>query len=1152
MQKQNMILLVDAETKNRAALSGLLQDTYHILQAKNGKQALLLLKQYHSNLAVMLLNVALPDQDGYQFLGELRENGLMDTVPVVAIVPQNAVESAARAIDLGAADSIAVPFSPPAVLRRLENIISLSEHKRALNSMVTERAEKLQESNELLIDALCSAIESRSPESKQHIRRVHAFTKALLQEIARSCPEYGLDAHMIKVMTSAAALHDIGKIAVPDHILQQDGPLTDADQQILKTHTIKGCEILQSLHFLHDQEYLRYAYNICRYHHERWDGNGYPDGLRGDDIPICAQAAGLADEYDTLTSGRSRLGKFRHEQAAVMILNGSRGAFSPKLLECMKNVLPQFAALLQDYAGSSPASPVNPPLPSSESAALSAFQREHLKFIAMARHTEATVFELNLSDNGFHLLYSSSPGSHDLLRENNFHDLLDKHMNRLVHPDDVPLVHRIWQEDVTRFLAEGGFRNSWFYRVHDLANPSALRCRMTMLRINTENPDDHRVLLLFEQSPAEDSMQPTEQTENLCYRLLDGVVHCKNDAALTIERINSVFLGYTQQELHDKFQNQYINLIHEDDRARVRLQLRQLSVGAHYEIEYRVCRRDGETAWVLNRGQLVTDEHGHETLYNVLLNIDSSKQAQEALRLSLDRYHIIMNQTNDVVFERDIATDRMIYSSVWQAKFGYEPIQDHASARILSASHLHPDDTEAAKGLLQEMQDGLPYGELDIRIANAQGLYQWCRIRATAQFNSNGHLCKVIGVLVDIDDAKKNEQKLQFQAERDLLTGLYNKTSARNRIESHLQQRGNKDGMVLFVIDIDNFKHVNDRYGHLFGDAVLSKVASAVSRLFCGEDIIGRIGGDEFVVALQGGLDNAQVELVSGRLIRCFEEALLDLPVSCHVTCSVGVARAPQDGIDFQTLFQRADTALYVAKAHGKNQYILYDPSIEGAAFDSAASESSVRTQIDSDALTDADLCDLIPGVFRVLNNARDPHKAIHMMLTMVGRRLSVSRVHIFEESVDGQSCSNTYEWCAEGIISQKDDLQNLSYAQLGFPYHELFNERDLFYCSDVDTLPAPLRKAFRASGVQSILQCALRRDGRFYGWIGFEDCVKQFLWTQTQINVLSFISELLSLFLAPRFAHFSEYPFANIGNERRNPAETENIPFQPPHNPEK
>lgn len=1148
MQKQDTILLVDAAAENRAALSSLLQDTYHILQAKNGEQALLLLKQYHRNIALVLLNVALPGKDGYQILSELRENGFLDTVPVVVIVSPNAEESAIRAFHLGAADIIFVPFSPQIVLRRLENIISLFRHKRAVNSMAAERAQKLQESNELLIDALSSAIESRSPESGQHIRRVRVFTEVLLHEIARSCPEYGLNARTIMVMASAAALHDIGKIAIPDRILQQRGPLTDKEQQILQTHTVKGCEILQSLHYLNDHEYLEYAYNICRYHHERWDGSGYPDGLRGDDIPIYAQATGLADEYDMLTSERCPLGILSHKQAVSRILNELRGAFSPKLLECMKNVLPQFAVLQQCYADGKSSTAVkvlSPPV----DAAPSALQREHLKFIAMVRYTEATAFELDFANDGYHLLFSSAPGPHNLFREKNFHDLLDRYIDRLVYADDVPLIRRIWQEDIPCFLEEGSFRNSWFYRVHDFADRSVKWCRLTMLRINTENLSDHRVLLLFEQHHTEHFIQPAAQPIRILHHLLDGVIRCKNDCALTIESMNSAFLGYSQQELQNKFQNQYINLIHGDDRERVRHQLRQLSEGSHYEMEYRVICSSGETSWVLNRGQLLTDEHGHETLYNVLLSIDSSKQVQEALRLSLDRYHIIMNQTNDIIFEWDAASDRMEYSSVWQKKFGYEPIQDFASLRILNSSHLYPDDMESVNGLMQNMQNGLSYGELDIRIANAQGRYQWCRIRATAQFNSAGHLCKVIGVLADIDDAKKNEQQLQFQAERDALTQLYNKTSARRKIESHLLQRGKQDGMVLFIIDIDNFKHVNDRYGHLFGDAVLSKVASAISHLFRGEDIIGRIGGDEFIVALRGGLDNSQVRVVSERLIHCFEEALLDLPVSCHVTCSVGIARAPQDGVEFQTLFQRADTALYVAKAQGKNRYIQYHSSIEGAAFGSAAEAASIRTQIDSDTLSDADLCELIPGVFRVLNNAQDPHKAIYLMLAMVGRSLSVSRAYVFEESEDGQSCSNTYEWCAEGVASQKDIFQNLSYAKLGTPYHELFNERDLFYCSDVDTLPEPLRKTLQATGIQSILQCALRKDGRFYGWVGFVDCEKQSLWTQTQINVLSFMSELLSLFLAPRFAYFSEHPFANTGKEHCETANAEPEFLLPLHN---
>lgn len=214
MRQRDTILIVDDMEINRVILDGLFQEEYHLLEAENGEQALLLLRQYHENIAIMLLDVVMPVMDGYKVLQEMGANGLLDEVPVVVITADNSLEGELRAFDLGASDIIVKPFEPHVVKRRVHNIIELYLHKHNLEDMVEQQAQKLRESNDVLVDALSSVIEYRSLESGQHIKRIRLLTQVLLEEVCRNCPEYGLDKKKIEVIASASALHDIGKIAI--------------------------------------------------------------------------------------------------------------------------------------------------------------------------------------------------------------------------------------------------------------------------------------------------------------------------------------------------------------------------------------------------------------------------------------------------------------------------------------------------------------------------------------------------------------------------------------------------------------------------------------------------------------------------------------------------------------------------------------------------------------------------------------------------------------------------------------------------------------------------------------------------------------------------------------------------------------------------
>ena len=302
--KQETILIADDAEINRAILRNLFETEYNLLEAENGEQAMMLLRQYHDSITVVLLDLVMPEKDGYEVLEEMRQGELLYHAPVIVITADDSNDNRVKVFELGASDIIAKPFEPDVVKSRVKNIIELGRYRRSLEALVEEQAVRAQESNAAVIDMLSSVIEYRSLESGQHIRRIRMFTKILLEDVAENYQEYNLDGRKIRLIAEASSMHDIGKIAIPDRILNKPGRLTDEEFEVMKTHTLKGCEILSGLDRLQDREYLQYAYQICRYHHERWDGRGYPDGLKGSTIPICAQVVAIADCYDALTTDR--------------------------------------------------------------------------------------------------------------------------------------------------------------------------------------------------------------------------------------------------------------------------------------------------------------------------------------------------------------------------------------------------------------------------------------------------------------------------------------------------------------------------------------------------------------------------------------------------------------------------------------------------------------------------------------------------------------------------------------------------------------------------------------------------------------------------------------------------------------------------------
>lgn len=405
-----------------------------------------------------------------------------------------------------------------------------------------------------------------------------------------------------------------------------------------------------------------------------------------------------------------------------------------------------------------------------------------------------------------------------------------------------------------------------------------------------------------------------------------GVIKCKNDDWYTILQSNDGFsemLGYSTEEIASRFQNRFIEMVYPPDRSTVK-QMIESQCGENRKIvlEYRMVCKDGSLVWMLEQSQLVRNDEG-DYFYSILLDNTANKKTLEYLSMSLERHNIIMNQTNDIIFEWNMTEDNLTVSPNWEKKFGYSPITGKIKNNLRAIAPVHPEDRIIFEHLKKMASEKKSYFEQECRISRRDDVYLWCRVRITVLRDNAGDPVRMIGVIVDIDREKKISEELTNRAERDLLTGLYNKETTRELIEEELK-RHPEAAAALIVMDLDNFKQINDEQGHFKGDEVLTEVAAKLSAQFRTSDIIGRIGGDEFAVFLSN-IPSREFACEKGkRIVQVMQEIETGREQSVLLSCSIGIALAPAQGRCFDALYRKADKALYTAKNQGKNQSCIY------------------------------------------------------------------------------------------------------------------------------------------------------------------------------------------------------------------------------------
>jgi putative two-component system response regulator len=362
MEKKTILIVDDVEV-NRVILREILKDEYNLLEAADGLETLDIIHQKSAEISAVLLDVIMPNMDGFGVLEHMAAENLLERIPVLLISADRSVEFERDGYQKGAFDFIHKPFDGMIVQARLKRAVELYENKNHLNEVVDKQTELLQKQivkltsqekqlrkmNSNIIDVMSSVVEFRNLESGKHVKRIRKYSLALAKTVMQNNPEYHLTDEQVEMIGTASALHDVGKIGIPDSVLLKPGKLTPEEFEIMKTHTIKGAKIVDQLEWIQSGDIHRVSIDICLYHHEKYDGKGYPEGLKGEEIPISAQIVSIADCFDALTSVRCYKPPYTTDQAYAMIQEGQCGALSPQMLKCLTLCLPEFKQIHEQY-----------------------------------------------------------------------------------------------------------------------------------------------------------------------------------------------------------------------------------------------------------------------------------------------------------------------------------------------------------------------------------------------------------------------------------------------------------------------------------------------------------------------------------------------------------------------------------------------------------------------------------------------------------------------------------------------------------------------------------------------------------------------------------------------------------------------------------
>ncbi len=797
MSLKPKILIADDSAMNRAILVEMLGDGYDVIEAENGREAVRVL-QSAPEIDLLLLDIMMPEMDGFEVLEQMKRYGWIDEVPVVMISAENGSAYVERAYDLGATDFISRPFDMAIVRRRVTNTLMLYTKQKQLVGLVARQVYENQKSNNLMINILSHIVEFRNGESGSHVLHIHTATELILNHLVKKTDKYKLSAADIAMIGTASSLHDIGKINIPEEILNKPGRLTKEEFDIMKTHTTIGAHILENLPFQQDEPLVKVSYEICRWHHERWDGRGYPDGLKGEEIPIAAQVVALADVYDALTSERCYKKAFDHDTAVRMILNGECGTFNPLLMECLTEVADELHRALTD----------------NEAAAQTIFGSASRKI------TDALLHENDLPDTG--------------RLENALQIEQQKHTFYVDHTPDLQLDYNEVSDTVT--MSEWGVRH--------------LHCPREM--------------------PFKNAMETLLVSPNDRSAMLDAIAKTDADhpdtAVTVLLSVDGLMRWYKV----------YIRTLWARGEETTRVGLVMQAEDVHEKTI-----RDAKE---VTKDTIITTGKGIACMMHMLKNVFDVVRLVDVGRtcvLNVDDQGKIVDEDHPcfAVWNRENRCENCVSYKAFTQKTQLAKIEfmDEDAYQVIS-KYVEVEGRPCVLELVVKLRKDMPLS-----------------------FHGREHLVRSL---------HQYSQELY----QDALTGAFN----RRYYEEQFCGKDSADGVA--VLDVDNFKAINDTYGHQAGDAALRTIVQAIVGCIRNSDILIRYGGDEFLLVfpeIPEPVFNRRLQEITSAVSNA---AVPDYP-KMHLSVSVGGVYRMSPLSD---AVYRADALMYKAKTE-KRRMMLHN-----------------------------------------------------------------------------------------------------------------------------------------------------------------------------------------------------------------------------------
>lgn len=601
-----------------------------------------------------------------------------------------------------------------------------------------------------------------------------------------------------------------------------------------------------------------------------------------------------------------------------------------------------------------------------------------------------------------------------------------------------------------------------------------------------------------------------------------GMFRCMSDENLTLIFVNKGFLamlGYTEEELQIIYQNRYINLVHKEDREALWETLEAQSLTEEtINAVYRVYHSDGGYRWVHQQGSFMIDDNGtwHD---NVVIDITEQKKAQDAHLASESRYRLVMQATSDWICEFDL-TNNYLISDILPDSVGktYDEAFNYALKK-----YVYPEDIELVskkynrEALLQAFKSGRSEVAFEFRTNETGGRYVWSSVTIIPIIDASNHSIYCMAYFRNVNERKNAEIALMEKAQTDSLTHLYNNETTKMLIGNYLLRDGKDGKHALLIMDIDDFKHVNDTWGHLFGDAVLRGISQKMKQLFRSTDVLGRIGGDEFVIFLKNAGSIDFIKEKSAELLKVFSDSFRDEARGYNISGSIGIAVYPQHGATYTELMAHADKALYDAKDGGKNGFVVYnDDADKGEKSSTGTANKPDCSKCQKHGFNiDNTECILMAYIFKMLFESDDVNASIKSALQMIGEHYKASQVYVYFNMDDENE--HDFEWCDTETPLTKQQIFDFMDNDSPCACYPLLNQEEIFYCNDISKLPEALAGTLAEQNVNFIMQFFIQQDGVLQGISGIASSRDDICLTQSEIETLDILSRVIHLILVKR-----------------------------------